>query len=311
MSLYRHKSGLLFIALFALLALFQANPVSASSGIARSIRRPHALGTRQHAHSHNSSSLPLEYNNGPVMRQTSITYAIFWEPATLQDGTPTRVSANYHGLIERYFADIGGSGIYSVNTQYYDGGGSITNSSSFGGAWVDTSAYPSSDCNDSATPNDCMSDGQFQLEVLKAMQANGWSGGLNHMFFVFTSLGEGSCVDTASSACSFTQYCAYHSAFQSSDGQTVIYANMPYAGTSLDGCGVSFSPNNDIDADSTINVLSHEHMEAVTDPLGNAWYDALGDEIGDKCAWNFGTPSLDNGQADVQWNNHYYLEIGR
>jgi hypothetical protein len=53
-------------------------------------------------------------------------------------------------------------------------------------------------------------------------------------------------------------------------------------------CGSGQSPNND-DADSTINVLSHEHNEAITDPLGNAWYDRRGAENGDKCAWNFGT----------------------
>ncbi len=43
-------------------------------------------------------------------------------------------------------------------------------------------------------------------------------------------------------------------------------------------------------ADSEINVTSHENIEAITDPLGNAWYDPSGNEIGDKCAWNFGSP---------------------
>ena len=75
----------------------------------------------------------------------------------------------------------------------------------------------------------------------------------------------------------------------------------------LNGCGVSDSPNNDIDADSTINVLSHEQMEAVTDPLLNAWYDVLGNEIGDKCAWNFGTINLDANLANAQLHNNFYL----
>ena len=35
--------------------------------------------------------------------------------------------------------------------------------------------------------------------------------------------------------------------------------------------------------------MSHELEESVTDPLGNAWYDAAGYENGDKCAWTFGT----------------------
>lgn len=181
------------------------------------------------------------------------------------------------------------------------------NSSTLGGAWMDASPYPASDCLDTSTPGNCMSDTLFQNEVAKAMLANGWNGGLNNLFYVFTSAGEGSCFDASSSSCAFTQYCAYHSYFQSNAGQNVIYANMPYTGSALNGCGTSASPNNDLAADSTINVLTHEQMEAVTDPLLNAWYDGQGNEIGDKCAWNFGTTNLDGNLANVQWHNNFYL----
>ena len=268
---------------------------------------PHFFKT--HAIGHNSkttSSDLLTYNGGPIMN-SSVTYAIFWEPTTLQDGSNTQVSPTYNSLLQNYFGDIGGSGLYGNNTQYYDTNGHIANNSTFGGAWTDTSAYPTSLCDDSATPLDCITDTQIQAEVAKAMTANNWTGGLTHMFFVFTSSGEGSCFDTSSTSCSFTQYCAYHGFFSDNNNQPIVYANMPYTGTNLNACGVSTSPNNDFDADSTINVTSHEHMEAVTDPELNAWYDAQGNEIGDKCAWNFGTPSLDNDQANVQWNSHYYI----
>jgi outer membrane protein assembly factor BamB len=300
----------LFLLMLVLAATGLAQP--AQSTHAQTVSRaasghPHALKTRQYHASHALDGLPLEYHNGPVMRTTSTSYAIFWLPPTLQDGSATSVSATYVSLIKRYFGDIGGSGLYNTATQYYDAGGSIVNSSTLGGAWMDTSPYPASDCRDTSTPGDCMSDTQFQNEVAKAMQANGWNGGLNNLFYVFTSAGEGSCVDTASSACSFTEYCAYHSYFQTNAGQNVIYANMPYTGTSLKGCGISASPNHDLDADSTINVLTHEQIEAVTDPLLNAWYDGLGNEIGDKCAWNFGNINLDGNLANVQLHNNFYL----
>ncbi len=79
---------------------------------------------------------------------------------------------------------------------------------------------------------------------------------------------------------------------------------MPYTGTDPSGCGVRVSPNKDFDADSTINVTSHEQNEAATDPLLNAWYDSSGEEIGDKCAWNFG-PTKSYG-GDVKLNGHPY-----
>jgi hypothetical protein len=33
-------------------------------------------------------------------------------------------------------------------------------------------------------------------------------------------------------------------------------------------------------------VSSHEIREAVSDPLGNAWYDSSGNEGDDKCVWH-------------------------
>jgi len=249
---------------------------------------------------------PLTYHRGNVMRSISTTYAIFWEPARLPDGTPTHVSPAYNSLIERYFKDVGGSGLYNINTQYFDLAGRIANSSTFGGAWVDSSPYPASQCRSSYTPHGCLLDSQIQAEVTKAMRENKWAASPSHLFFVYTSWGEGSCADSTSTYCSFSIYCAYHSYYTIAH-QDVLYANMPYTGTRPRDCGVQASPNNNIDADSTINVTSHEHMEAVTDPYINAWYDLAYNEIGDKCAWTFGKLSLDGGKANVEWNRHYYI----
>jgi hypothetical protein len=257
-----------------------------------------------------SGSSPLQYNGGPVMVSKSRTYAIFWEPATLQDGTATHVSATYNKLIRRYFNDVGGQGLYNNNTQYYQIAGGTTshikNASSLASYYIDKSAYPASGCVDVSAPHGCLTDAQIQAEVTKVMGIKGWTGGLQHIFFVFTSYGEGSCFDSTNTQCAFSLYCAYHGEFTS--GSTpILYANMPYTGTSLQACGVSTSPNGDQDADSTINVTSHEHMETVTDPELNAWYDSAGNEIGDKCAWNFGSVTLDGGLANQVWNSHFYI----
>jgi hypothetical protein len=184
----------------------------------------------------------------------------------------------------------------------------IVNKSKLGGSYVDTDAYPASGCTDSATPGACVSDAQIQAEVTKVMGITGWTASNTHMFFVYTSNGEGSCLQTG--ICAFTYYCAYHGKY-SNAGKKVIYANMPYTATYLSSCSTlpnnAGAPNGDVAADSTINVTSHEHLEAVTDPYLNAWYDSSGYENGDECAWLFPSPlPLDGGKATVQWNLHYY-----
>jgi Phosphate-induced protein 1 conserved region len=44
--------------------------------------------------------------------------------------------------------------------------------------------------------------------------------------------------------------------------------------------------------DGIINILIHEIAEVITDPKFNGWSDKLGQELGDKCNWNFGTYRL-------------------
>ncbi|MDQ6661243.1 MAG: hypothetical protein M3Z24_09795 [Chloroflexota bacterium] len=267
--------SLLPLVTFAMLVMVLAAPTSAG---AASVGQGHAhvAAAKQHKSSSSRTS-NLLYHGGPVMGGTSHDYAIFWEP------TGSYVSSGYNSLITRYFNDVGGSGLYHNNSQYSANGTSPTNST-LASSWVDTASYPSG----------TITDAQVQAEVTHAQQVNGWSSSINNVFFVFTAKNENICYG---SSCSFTTFCAYHSSF----GNNTLYAAMPYTGTSLSGCGVPTSPNNNIDADSTINVTSHEQMEAATDPLGNAWYDRSGNENGDKCNFNFGP-----GNGDVVFNGHPY-----
>ncbi len=244
-----------------------------------------------------STSNNLQYNGGPVEASGSTNYAIFWEPsltASVNSVTPT-----YNSLITRFLQDIGGSGLYGVATQYYQVTGGVTqnivNSASFGGSYVDTSTYP----------GPALTDLQIQAEVTKVMAAKGWTGGIGHEFFVFTAKNEVSC---AGAECSNAVFCAYHSSF-TSGSQEILYADQPYTGTTPAGCNTPSSPNGDLDADSTINVVSHELMETVTDPsVGNsnyAWLDSSGAEIGDKCNFVFGP--TDASGADLHVNGHPYI----
>ena len=235
--------------------------------------------------------IPLQYNGGPVEASGSKNYLIFWEP------TGSTVASNYNATLTQFFGDVGGSSLYGIASQYYQTTGStqqnIANSSSVGGTWTDTTAYSSGTLQDS----------DIQAEVNKAISANGWPTGVGNEYFVFLAQGENECM---SGSCSFSTYCAYHGDYTLSGG-TVLYSAMPYAGTDLAGCGIqsgSGTPNGAA-TDAEISVASHELMETVTDPLLSAWFDASGSEIGDKCAYTYGSTAA-NG-SDLTINGHPYI----
>jgi hypothetical protein len=76
------------------------------------------------------------------------------------------------------------------------------------------------------------------------------------------------------------QYCAYHS---SGDGThlptNVKYSIEPYP--SCSGCAASgFNTNQNAE-----HFMVHESRESFTDPYGTAWWDRVGYEADDKCAW--------------------------
>jgi serine protease len=244
----------------------------------------------------------LLYHGGPIMH-TNRTYAIYWIPAGYS------VSAGYTTFINQYFKDVAAASgaitnVYYAGTQYYSIPGPVfvTSSSSFGGYYVDTHAFPANGCALYAGVTKCLSDAQLRSEIRRVMAVKGWVAGPTNMFFMFTPNGVGSCYNASN--CAFTAYCAYHGY---SSG--IIYANQPYTYTKPTACGVqSFSVTapHGFAADSTINVVSHEHNEAITDLRLNAWYDNLGYENGDKCAWIFG--SLAAGYNQTINGHHYILQ---
>jgi hypothetical protein len=247
----------------------------------------------------------LQYNGGPVMHSDG-NYVIYWEPS----GYST--TSAYKNILSTYFTNVAAaSGAttndYSVATQYSDGSGKIAYSASSGGSTVDTNSYPASGCVSTAG-GPCISDAQLQTEISKVVAANGWPKGLATMYFVYFPPGVTTCTDVTSTECSGTVYCAYHSSM-GSGSSTILYANMPYDGIS--GCDSGEHPNGNAGADDELNVTSHENIEAITDPLGTAWYDSSGQEIGDKCNFNFGSPL--GGAAGAEYNEqissgNYWLQ---
>jgi hypothetical protein len=265
----------LFLVLMLLLAIVALTP--SRSFAASQHRSPHFYLKQGNA----PLAGNLRYHGGPVMKNTANVYAIFWEPTN-------NVQSGYNSLINRYFNDVNGSGLYHNNTQYHDSTGNDSSAEQLVTSWVDTRAYPESPLLDS----------DIQNEVSHAKSVKGWSSSIDNIFFVFLEAKQDLCFDSSHSQCASNLFCAYHNFFSSN----TIYAAMPYAASFT--CNPRSSPNHN-DADQTINVSSHEQMEAATDPLLNAWYDGSGNEIGDKCVWKFGTRNSSG--ADVVWNGHGYI----
>jgi hypothetical protein len=204
--------------------------------------------------------------------------------------------------------------VYSVATQYTDNSGPIQYQSTFGGSYVDTNPLPANGCDDGLHAY-CLTDAQLRHEIQRVLTAKGWHGGLDHIFVLMTPNGVGSCLNGFTGHCSTTEFCAYHGAFTDSKHEDVVYLNEPYEGTDpLSGCSdpTQGFPN-DVDADTTINTISHEQNEAITDPLAppigkQAWVAADGSENGDLCEFAFGaqtgTPGVDAYNQVI--NGHKY-----
>jgi hypothetical protein len=94
----------------------------------------------------------------------------------------------------------------------------------------------------------------------------------NSLYIFF--LPDGTTVSHPTLGDSCNQHCGYHS-----NASGTPYVVMPYLGcTYCQPTGTSVT-------DSMTAALSHEMCEAITDPLGNAWYadNANQDEIADLC----------------------------
>jgi hypothetical protein len=287
----------------------------------------------------------LYYNGGPVM-QTSTVYTIYWQPSGYQ------FPSGYSNNMNQYFKDLQATSGSNTNTyvnmtQYSDQNGFVQNKTTYGGAFIDTHSLPSLDpvnCPDTpvaatnggasapSTTAGCVTDAQVQQEISRVIKAKHWPVSNTSEFFMFTAPNIGTCfpatvgVDTGgvtttvtAPLCSFSYFCAYHSAYSDSTinaNAQIIYSNMPYAAQTLGNpltCDLGARPNNNA-SDPEMSVTSHEHNESITDAFGTGWWDsnpndsAYGEENGDMCAWDFGnTYGPSGGEYNQTINGHHYL----
>jgi PKD domain len=232
---------------------------------------------------------PLTYHGGPVVHDGHV-YAIFWEPPGYH------FPPDYRAAVVKYFNDVAAdsgkrTNVYSTSRQYFDTSGPAEYRVAFDGSFTDTNALPAAGCSYPGAPL-CLTDDQLTSELGAFASSHGLPRVLTRQYFLFTPSGVGSCFDSTAQACAYQDYCAYHSWIGTS-GAPLLYAYHPFV-AGIGTCDAGQSPTG-TSADAVLNVVSHEHNEILTDPVGNGWYDQNGDENGDRCAWSFGSPQGPSG----------------
>jgi hypothetical protein len=271
---------------------------------------------------------------------------IFWHPPGGDAFAP-----GYEKLINQYLADVAhdsgkNTNVFSTLTEYYGTNGSINYQIRRGTPIDDTNPLPPDGCivaskdltgvyPDGSGYDACIDDAQVDAETASVVQANNLPVNLSHIYVLFIPKHVETCfyagpTTAHNQVCTINHsnvpggYCAYHTM----DANRMVYANLSYPiyhsplQTALFTCGsdagIAFgrnhlqSPNGNPDADVEVSPLSHEMSEAITDPdVSTGWYDAVGNENGDECAYRFDTPlggSAADGNVYNQVINHdHYL----
>lgn len=247
----------------------------------------------------------IYHTGGHVMLHNTI-YVVWWDGGAGFNSGGDQTA--YENRVETFLSNLQGTTYYHIVSQYYQTDRQGNNKQDigpythYGGSWTDLTPP-----NVSGNQIDA---GALQAEVQKAKDANGWPSGLSTIYVVFTPAGYSDCY--ASLGCSPSAFCGYHAIANITDpepnGPTVEtpYVAIPPPSNDISTCGAHYTwsggSKNDLwvqstSADASINAMSHEVFEAITDPDPNgspAWYDSNGvsGEIGDKCA----------GQFDPFWN---------
>jgi hypothetical protein len=300
----------------AALALVLGAPAVAQAkffgGIVRDVPTGAAGGLTQARLASHEANLP--YGGGPVLHSNR-THVIFWAP----DDSGLAFDSGYQSLVETFLGDVAADShhtgnVYGLSGQYSDRTGRAVYDSTDGGSVTATDPLPANGCTEPAVTGPgwgvCMTDEQLETEIGHVVATDHLPTTKRDIYFLVTPAGLGSCTDASSSSCALGGrtggYCGYHS--ETPDG--ILYAVIPYNAVA-DHCQSSNPRPNSSTADPTISTISHEQNETVTDPDGDAWIDASGEEMADLCLTSFGPPLGRRGRT--AWNEtihggHFFLQ---
>jgi hypothetical protein len=206
------------------------------------------------------------YHGGPVMVSPSNRMYYIWYGNWSGNTATTILTDLANG--------IGGSPYFNINTTYFNASNvHVRNAMLYGGAIFNNYSLGTA-----------LTDANIRTIVTNSIGPGKLPSDPNAVYFVLTSAD----VNATSGFC--TQYCGWHAhaAIGGADIKYSFVGNPARCPASCTAQG-TVSPNGNVGADGMASIIAHELEEAVSDPDLNAWFDRLGAENADKCAWTFGT----------------------
>jgi hypothetical protein len=229
----------------------------------------------------------IDYHGGDVMENPHNVYFVWY--------------GNWNGntalsILPQFIAGLNGSFYFNTNASYFDNSRHVQNA-----VTMSTQVF------DAYSQGTTLDDGAIRAVISRGLSV-GLPADRNGIYFVLTSAD----VDQTSLGGFCVRQCGYHS-YTNLNGTDIKYSFVGNADRCPGACASSLlsptSPNGNRGADAMASVMAHEINETVTDPHLNAWYDSAGQEVGDKCAWNFGTTFVtpNGANANVTLGSNNYL----
>lgn len=227
----------------------------------------------------------IDYHNGPFPSLTSIVYVIWY--GNWASNIADQIT------IANLASEIGSTPYFNIVRLYTNAAGQAPNSAiTFGGGALDAYSHGAT-----------ISDADVEAIVAGQVLAGGVPLDPQAIYVVMAS------ADVWESSGLDVTYCAFHNTGIVA-GSAFRYVFIGNPARSPQRCGQQgLGPNQTWTGDAAASLLAAELFNVVTDPGFSAWYDKLGLEGADKCAWTFGTThtTANGGRANVRLGYHEYL----
>lgn len=230
------------------------------------------------------TSYKVEYHGGQVMLGPVHVYLILY-------GDWTNNTAPE--ILTHFLVNLGGSSYHTINTQYRDGTGAAASNTLLWARNVQV-GYPL---------GSSLTDADVASVVTGAITSRQLPLDPNGIYFVVGSAD----VDATSGLC--TRYCGFHQSTVVS-GVAVKYGFVGDAQRCPGQCAPQLtSPSGNLGADAMVSTMATLISDTISNPNLDGWYDRLGLDGADKCAWNYGpTYQTGNGaMANLSLGGRDYL----